>query len=62
MPSPPEFGDAAGQEGISEVLREGEAEHASETDCHIAVAGEIVVDLEHVGECEYPVACCSKSL
>ena len=46
MPSPPEFRDAAGAVGIAEVFRKVKAEDEAETDCHIAVAGKIVIDLQ----------------
>ena len=50
MPAPPELGDAAGNVGVVEVLREIKAEQLSQTDGHIAVAGEVEVDVQHVGD------------
>ena len=50
MPSPPEFGDAAGNVGVVEVFREGEAEKLSKTNGHVAVAGEVKIDVQGVAD------------
>ena len=48
MPAAPELLDGGRGVRIIEVFAEMEAEHASETDGHIAVAGKIEVDLQRV--------------
>ena len=50
MPSAPEFPDASGNIGIIKVLLKVEAKHLSEADGHIAVAAEIKVNLQHIGD------------
>ena len=55
MPAAPEFGNALGQVGIVKVLNEVEAEDATQTDGHIAVAGEVKVDVQHEGNGIHPV-------
>jgi hypothetical protein len=47
VPSSPEFGDAFGDEREIEVFKEGEAENSSKAYCHIGIAGEIEINLEH---------------
>ena len=49
MPAPPEFGDAAGDVGVVEIFREIEAEDPAQTDGHVAVPGEVKVNVQHVG-------------
>ena len=48
MPPPPELLDRFGDIGQVEILLEGEAEHPAQADGHVAVAGEIEVDLQGV--------------
>ena len=48
VPAAPELLDGGRSVRIIEVFAEMEAEHASETDGHIAVAGKIEVDLQRV--------------
>ena len=50
VPSAPEFPDASGDIGIIKVLLKVEAKHLSEADGHIAVAAEIKVNLQHIGD------------
>ena len=50
MPSPPELPDGPGNVGEREVLEELKAEHPPEADRHVGVAGEVVVDLQRVGD------------
>ncbi len=50
MPTAPELLHAGGNEGIIEVLFEIEPEDPAEADGHIAVAREIEIDLERVGQ------------
>ena len=49
MPSSPELGDTARDEGIVEVLKEVKAEYFTQTYGHIRIAREVKVDLQ--GEC-----------
>ena len=55
VPPPPEFGRTPGNQGIIEVFEEAEAEHPSETDRHIGVAGEVKVKLERIEQRACPV-------
>ena len=50
MPSSPEFRNGERGVGIIEVFLEIESQHTSETDCHIGVSREIVIDLQGVGD------------
>ena len=54
MPAPPEVGDGGSQVGPVEVLQEVEAEHPAHADGHVAVAGEVEVDLKPVGHGPQP--------
>ena len=54
VPPAPEFGDAFGDVGVIEVLREEKAQHPSQTDCHQRVAAEVKVNLEAVGDDAHP--------
>ena len=49
MPSAPEFGNTCRKIGIIEILREFKTKDPAETDSHIAVAGEIEIDLQGEG-------------
>ena len=46
QPPPPEFRDAPGDVGIVEIFHEFKAEHPSQADGHVGVAGEVEVDLK----------------
>ena len=46
MPPPPEFGHGFGNIGVIEVFHKFKAEDPSQTDGHIGVTGEVVVNLE----------------
>src|SRR5262249_51019826 len=48
MPPPPEIGKARREVGEEEVLRDREAQHATEANGHARVAGEIGVDLDSI--------------
>ena len=48
VPPPPEFGDAGGNVGIVEVLREVKPEDAAQADGHVAVAGEVEIEMKNV--------------
>src|SRR5699024_6126479 len=48
VPPPPELFDGRADVGVLEVLQKLEAEHPPQADGHVAVAGEVEVDLEHV--------------
>ena len=48
VPSAPELLHALGDIRPPEILRKAEAEHASQTNRHVGVAGEIEVDLQRV--------------
>ena len=50
MPAAPEFTQAVGGIGVAEVLRQRKAEHLSQAHRHIAIAAEIVVDLQGVAQ------------
>ena len=54
VPPAPEFGDAFGDVGVIEVLREEKAQHPSQADCHQRVAAEVKVNLEAVGDDAHP--------
>ena len=58
VPAFPELGDAAAGVGVVEVFGELESHHLAETDGHVAVAREVEVDLEGVGEDADP--CCTR--
>ena len=49
MPPAPVFADAFGQVGVVEVLRQIQPEEAADADGHIAVAGKVKIQLQHVG-------------
>ena len=49
MPAPPELRDAAGEEGVAEVFREMKAKDPAKAHGHIAVAGEVEVNLQGAG-------------
>lgn len=49
VPAAPELPDGAGQIGIVKVFGQGQAEHLPQADGHIAVTGEIVVQLHRKG-------------
>ena len=55
MPAPPKLRDARGDVGIVEVLKIAEAEDAPKADGHVAVAGEIEIDVQHAGGGVEPV-------
>ncbi len=50
MPSVPEVRDGIRFIGRVEVLRQIDIEHGADADCHVAVAAEIKVKLEHIAE------------
>ncbi len=54
MPAPPELRGAAGEEGIIEVFQQVKAEDPAQADGHIAVAGEIKVNLQGKGHGIHP--------
>ena len=54
MPSSPVFGDAARDVRVIKVFQELESEDGAETDSHVGVPAEIVVDLESVADCSQP--------
>ena len=49
MPPAPVLADAFGQVGVVEVLRQIQPEEAADADGHIAVAGKVKIQLQHVG-------------
>ncbi len=49
VPPAPELGDGGGDVGVLEVLRRVKAQHLSQADGHVAVPGEVEVDLNGVG-------------
>ena len=55
MPPPPELRDRQGNIRVVEVFEEVEAEHLAEADGHVAVAGEVEIDLQRVGDGGQPV-------
>ena len=54
VPAAPEFGDAAGDVGVVEVLRELKAQHPPEADGHEGITGKVEVDLEGVSDDAQP--------
>ena len=54
MPAPPEIRDGIRGVGVQEILWRPEAEDAPQADGHIAVTGEIEVDLHQVGQSPQP--------
>ena len=52
MPPSPELGNALGKVGVVKVFQEMEAKDSAQTDGHIAVAGEIKVELEGKSDAE----------
>lgn len=55
MPTPPKLGDREGDIGVVEILQEVEAEHPAQADGHVAVTGEVEVDLEGIGNGGQPI-------
>ena len=55
MPAPPEFSYAARDERIVEIFGKAEAENTSQADSHVAVAGEVKIDLKREGNGIDPV-------
>ena len=55
VPPPPELRDRQGDIRVVEVFEEVEAEHPAEADGHVAVAGEVEIDLQRVGDGGQPV-------
>lgn len=58
MPPAPELGNGRGHVGISEVLQEFESEHLAETDSHIRISREIVINLKSVKDRSNPYYLC----
>jgi len=56
MPPTPEILYARSDVWIVEVLQEIKAKHLAEADCHVAIAGEIEVDLQGICNCGEPQA------
>ena len=54
MPALPEFRDAPGGVGMGKVFLEAKAKHPAQTDGHVAVAGEIEIDLQGIGGHSHP--------
>ena len=54
MPTPPELGGAAGDVGIVEIFGKVKAKDLSQADRHIAVAGKIEIDVQHIGGGVHP--------
>ena len=54
MPAPPEVRDGNRQIGAVEVLQKVEAEHTTHADGHVAVPGEVEVNLQGVGQGPQP--------
>ena len=50
MPAPPELGNAAGNIGILKVFGKMKAENTPQANGHIAVAGKIKVQMQHIGQ------------
>ena len=50
MPAPPVFAHRAGQIRVVEVFRQFQPEKAADADGHIAVTGEVEVELHHVSQ------------
>ena len=55
MPPSPEFRDGFGAVGVAKVLREGEAQDFSKADGHVAVPGEVKIDVQGEGQGVDPV-------
>ncbi len=55
MPAAPEFRDTLRNEGVVEVFQKLEAENAAESDGHIAVSGEVEVDLQGESDSVHPM-------
>ena len=54
MPAPPEVPDRPRPIGVEKVLPDLEAEHVAHADGHVAVAGEVIVDLQRVADRAQP--------
>ena len=54
VPPPPELLDGGADVGVVEVFQKLEAEHAPQADGHVAVAGEVEVDLQAVAQRPQP--------
>ncbi len=54
MPASPVFGDTARDVGVVEVLQEFESEDGAESDRHVGVPAEVVVDLEGIANRSKP--------
>ena len=54
VPSLPEFTDGRADVGVVEVLQKLKAEHSAESDGHIRVTGEIIVNLQGIGQRTQP--------
>ena len=54
MPPPPQVGQRVGGKGIIEVLQEVKSKHPAQTDGHVGIAGEVVVQLEDVSHRSQP--------
>lgn len=54
MPASPKIGDRQSNIRMIEIFGKVETEHFAETDSHIGITGEIVVDLECVSQCTEP--------
>ena len=50
MPSFPEFGDAPRDIRVIEIFLKMKSEASPETDCHIRIAGEIIIDFKGISE------------
>ena len=48
VPARHELSDGTTHKGIAEVFREAETEHKSQTDCHVGICAEVVIELEHI--------------
>ena len=54
MPTSPVFGDAARDVGVIKVLQEFEPENGAESDSHVGIPAEVVIDLEGVADRSQP--------
>ena len=54
VPPPPEFSDALGGVGVVKVFQKAEAKHLPQTDGHVGVSGEIIVELKAVAQRPQP--------
>ncbi|MNQ70728.1 hypothetical protein D3C85_853720 [compost metagenome] len=54
VPAPPELGDRLADIGLVEVFHEAETHHQAQADGHVAVAGEVEIQLRGVGEHAQP--------